>query len=588
MLRTHTCGQLSDKDINKEITLCGWVNSRRDHGEIIFIDLRDRYGLTQIVFDPKTDKKLHEAAHKLKSEFVVQVRGIVEKRPEGTENLKISTGRVEIAAGDLKILSESKTPPFEVEDNTKANEDTRLAFRYIDLRRPVMQNKLELRHRVCKKIRDYLDKNGYLELETPILTKSTPEGARDYLVPSRLNPGTFFALPQSPQLFKQILMVAGMDKYFQIARCFRDEDLRADRQPEFTQLDIEASFVEEQDIYNLCEGLLKELYKDVLNIDIRMPLMRLTYREAMERFGTDKPDLRYGCEIRDLTEQLSDTEFKIFNSAVKSGGKIKAINIPGASKFSSGKISELTSFIAEYGAKGLAYFKVENGKLNSPIAKFFKDAELRAVKEMLGAEDGSMVFLVADKEETALRSLGGLRVLLAAEMNLIDNSKDPSILWVYDFPLFRYNEEEKRWDTEHHPFTSPKGDAISCGDLKKDMGSIKARAYDLVINGMEIASGSIRIHDRKMQESLFDIIGIEKEEAVKRFGFLLQAFQYGVPPHGGIAFGIDRMITLFTKDRSIREVIPFPKTQKGTCPLSGAPTSVSDKQLQELNIKVRK
>lgn len=585
MLRTHTCGELNEKDIDKEVILCGWVHSRRDHGELIFIDLRDRYGLIQALFDPKENRELHTKAHELKSEYVVLIKGVVEPRPKDTENLKIPTGKIEVRVKDFNILSPSKTPPFEIEDATKATEDTRLIYRYLDIRRPSMQKRIELRHRINKLIRDYLDKEGFLEVETPILTKSTPEGARDFLVPSRLSPGAFFALPQSPQLFKQILMVAGIDRYFQIARCFRDEDLRADRQPEFTQLDIEASFVEEEDIYKLCEGLIKRLYKDILNKEIHTPFNRLTYKEAMARFGTDKPDLRLGYEIVDLTEELKETNFNIFKEALNAKGVIKGINIPNGSKISLSKIDELTKFVSEYGAKGLAYIKVEDNKFSSPIAKFFKKDQLEAVKVRCNSNPGDILFLVADKEETALESLGALRLYLAHDMKLIDEDK-VSLLWIYDFPLFKYNKEEKRWDTEHHPFTSPKAQDLS--RLDKDIESIKARAYDLVINGVEVASGSIRIHDRKTQERLFSIIGIEKEEQLKRFGFLLKAFQYGVPPHGGVAFGLDRLITLFTKDRSIREVIPFPKTQKGICPLTAAPSSVSDNQLKELNIRLKR
>ncbi|NQT07054.1 MAG: aspartate--tRNA ligase [Candidatus Omnitrophica bacterium] len=585
MLRTHTCGELNEKNVRDVVSLCGWVHSRRDHGELIFVDLRDRYGVTQLVFNPEENRDLHTGAHKLKSEFVIQIKGVVESRPKDTENPKLPTGKIEVRISDLKILSESKTPPFEIEDTTKASEEVRLQYRYLDIRRPVMQKKLELRHRICKRMRDYLDKNGYLELETPILTKSTPEGARDFLVPSRLSPGEFFALPQSPQLFKQLLMVSGCDKYFQIARCFRDEDLRADRQPEFTQLDIEASFVEEEDIYVLCEGLIKELYKEALGIEISTPFKRLAYQDAMEKFGTDKPDLRFGCEIKDLTEDLKDVGFKIFKKTIESGGRIKAISVPGAAKLSLSKINELTKFVGEFGAKGLAYLKVEKGALTSQIAKFFKDEELNAIREKLGAKTGDMIFFAADKKDITLRSLGNLRLHLGCELKLIDESK-PSLLWICEFPLFKYNEEEKRWETEHHPFTSPKEENMEKFD--KDKASIKARAYDLVINGTEIASGSIRIHDRKMQEKLFSAIGIEKDEAQMRFGFLLQAFQYGVPPHGGIAVGLDRLITLFTKDRSIREIIPFPKTQKGVCPLTGAPSPVVDEQLKELNIKLRK
>ena len=585
MLRTHTCGELREGEIDKAVTLCGWVNARRDHGELIFIDLRDRYGITQIVFNPEKDRELHTNAHKLKNEYVVLAKGIVKHRPKETENSKLPTGKIEVSVTNLTILSASEVPPFEVEEKTNATEEVRLQHRYLDLRRPPMQKRIALRHKVYKQVRDYLDKMGYLEIETPILTKSTPEGARDFLVPSRLSEGAFFALPQSPQIFKQILMVAGVDKYFQIVRCFRDEDLRADRQPEFTQLDMEASFVEEEDIYQVCEGLIKVLYKEIINVDLAAPFKRLSYSEAINRFGTDKPDLRFGCEIKDLNEELSQTEFKIFKKTIQSGGKIKAIAAPGCAKISLSKIDELTKHAAEYGAKGLAYFKVEEKKISSNITKFFKDEELAGMQERLGAKPGDMIFIVADKEEVALQSLGGLRLYLARDMEWI-NKKDVSLLWVCDFPLFKYNEEEKRWETEHHPFTSPK--AKDLDSIGSDIRAVKARAYDLVINGVEIASGSIRIHDRKMQEKLFSIIGIEKDEAEKRFGFLLRAFRYGVPPHGGIAFGLDRLITLFTEDRSIREVIPFPKTQKGVCPLSGAPSFVSDAQLKELNIKLRK
>ncbi len=586
MLRTHTCGELNEKNIGEEVTLCGWVNSRRDHGQLIFIDLRDKYGLTQVVFDPEKNKDLHAGAHKLKSEYAVLVKGKVEPRPKDTENPKISTGKIDIAATAVEIFSASNVPPFEIEDGSKANEETRLFHRYLDIRRPVMQKKFRLRHKMCKGMRDYLDREGFLEIETPILTKSTPEGARDFLVPSRLNPGAFFALPQSPQIFKQILMVSGVDKYFQIAKCFRDEDLRADRQPEFTQLDIEASFVREDDIYGLCEGLLKNIYKDLAGVDLKLPFEKLTYDEAMNKYGTDKPDLRFECEIKDLTDLLKGSGFKIFQSVIKSGGRIKAITTPGAAKISLKVINELTAFVGTFGAKGLAYFKLDNEKFSSPITKFFKDDELNGMREALGSKPGDMIFIVADKEKVALESLGALRLHLANEMKLLPKAKDIAILWVYDFPLFKYNEEEKRWDSEHHPFTSPRDNDLS--ELPKDLSVIKARAYDLVINGTEIASGSIRIHDKKIQERLFGIIGIDKKEAEKRFGFLLRAFQYGPPPHGGIAFGLDRLTTLFTNDRSIREVIPFPKTQKGFCPLTAAPSVVGDAQLKELGIKTRK
>ena len=522
MLRTHTCGELNEKSIKKHTALCGWVHSRRDHGGLIFIDLRDRYGITQIVFNPEDNKKLHTDAQKLRSEYVVLIKGKVERRPKNTENPKLFTGKIEVLVDDLKILSSSLTPPLEIDDNSKVAEETRLLYRYLDLRRPIMLKKLELRHRMCKKMRDYLDKLGYLEVETPILTKSTPEGARDFLVPSRLNPGSFFALPQSPQLFKQILMVAGCDKYFQIAKCFRDEDLRKDRQPEFTQLDIEASFVEEDDIYSLSEGLIKEIYSETLGIKIKTPFARLSHKDAMERFGTDKPDLRFGCEITDLTEVFKKTEFKIFKKTIENNGRIKAISVPRASGLSLKNIDDLTKFAALSGAKGLAYIKVEKDSLSSPIVKFFKAEELKTMREKLASKPGDMIFIVADKKKTALLALGSVRLRLGMEMPLIDEKKH-ALVWVYDFPLFKYNDEEKKWDTEHHPFTSPKDNDLE--NLPEDMQSLRARAYDLVINGVEIASGSIRIHSKDIQERLFSIIGIDKKEAESRFGFLLKAFK---------------------------------------------------------------
>jgi len=585
MLRTHTCGELTERDIDRDVTLCGWVNARRDHGELIFIDMRDRYGITQVVFNPEKDRDLHTKAHALRSEYVIRISGKVSQRPKETENPRLVTGKIEIIAVGLDILSAADVPPFEVEDKSSASEDVRLMYRYLDLRRFPMQKKIILRHRICKKMRDYLDSRGFLEIETPMLTKSTPEGARDFLVPSRLNPGAFYALPQSPQLFKQILMVAGLDKYFQIVRCFRDEDLRADRQPEFTQLDIEASFVDEEDIYELCEGLVKELYKEMLGVDLALPFKRLPYGEAMARYGSDKPDLRFGCEINDITAGVDKTEFKVFRQVIESGGKIKAVSAPGAANLSLSKINELIAFSQECGAKGLAYFKVEEDKLTSTITKFFKDQELADIRKASGAKAGDMIFIVADKEPVALQVLGILRLRLAQDLNWIDENK-VAVLWVCDFPLFKYNEEEKRWDSEHHPFTSPKAGDID--PASKDLHSVKARAYDLVINGVEIASGSIRIHDRVLQEKIFKAIGIDEKHAAERFGFLLRAFRYGAPPHGGIAIGLDRFVTLFTKDRSIREVIAFPKTQRGVCPLSEAPTPVSDDQLKELNIKSRK
>jgi len=586
MLRTHTCGELNDKQIGGTVSLCGWVSSRRDHGNIIFIDLRDGYGLTQIVFNPQPDAALHKKAEGLRAEFVVLVEGSVERRPSGTDNLKLSTGLIEVRARKLEILNEAMTPPFEVLDNLSVTEEMRLKYRYLDLRRPVMQNSLRLRHKVCKLARDYFDTKNFVEVETPILTKSTPEGARDYLVPSRVNPGMFYALPQSPQLFKQILMVSSMDRYFQIAKCFRDEDLRADRQPEFTQFDIEMSFVTEEDIYEISEGLMKKLFKESVGIDLKTPFPRIKHSQAMERFGCDKPDTRFGLELKEISALVRDCQFKIFQGVVKSGGRIVAICAKGCGSYSRGQVDELIEFVKTYGAKGLANFKVENGVLVSQIDKFFSKEELAAIKEKIEAQDGDMIFIVADKEKVAYDSMSNLRKLLGKRLNLIDEKRF-DFLWVVDFPLLKYNEEEKRWESEHHPFTSVHPDDIGLLESGQSLEKIRSRSYDLVINGIEIGSGSIRIHQRKLQELIFKTIGIEEEQARMRFGFLLDAFRYGAPPHGGVAFGLDRLLTLFVGCESIRDVIAFPKTQKAFCPMTNAPSSVDEKQLTELSIRVR-
>jgi len=583
MYRTHTCGELNESNINEKVSLSGWVHSRRDHGGLIFIDLRDAYGITQVVFDPKANRSLHDAAHALRSEYVVRISGTVRNRPDGTVNKKITTGMIEIVVDTLDILNESLTPPFEIDDTVEVSEETRLKYRYIDLRKPKMQSNLRLRHKIMKVMRDYLDDRGFIEIETPILTKSTPEGARDYLVPSRLNPGRFYALPQSPQLFKQILMVAGSDRYFQIARCFRDEDLRADRQPEFTQLDIEMSFVTENDIYELCEGLLARLFKEAAGIDMKLPFKRLKYQEAMDKYGTDKPDTRIPVELSDVTDIFKDCGFNVFKNVIKSGGRVKGFSGKGCADMSLSKINELTEFCQEYGAKGLAWLKIEKDKVSSPIRKFFKKEELDALIKAVGAEEGDIIFLVADKIDVVNQALGALRVRLAKEKGWIDNSSI-DIIWIVDFPLFKYNADEKRWESEHHPFTSCHEEDISLLD-KGEYDSIRSRSYDLVINGMELASGSIRIHSRSMQEKMFKLIGISEEESTKRFGFLMEAFKYGAPPHGGIAFGLDRFLTLFTKSESIRDVIAFPKTQKGVCHMTQAPSDVDDIQLRELHIK---
>jgi len=583
MLRTHTCGELTEKYIGKEVTISGWVHSRRDHGELIFIDLRDTYGITQVVFDPNDNRDLHTKAHQVKSEYVLKINGKVRQRPKGTENKKIPTGMIEVICTSFDVFNDSLTPPFEIDDSLPVSEETRLKYRYIDLRKPMMQKNLRLRHRITKIMRDFLDKKKFVEVETPILTKSTPEGARDYLVPSRPNIGKFYALPQSPQLFKQLLMVAGLDRYFQIARCFRDEDLRADRQPEFTQLDMEMSFVEEEDIFSVCEELMVTLVKEILGIDMKRPFDRMKYPDALKRFGTDKPDRRILIELKDVTDIFKQCKFNVFNQVIKSKGIIMGFGAKGCSSLSHSKIDELTKFVQGYGAKGLAYFKIEEGKVNSPIQKFFTGDELDALKKATGVSAGDMIFLVADKKEVVYQSLGALRGEIAKLKNLIDNGK-MDFLWITDFPLFKYNEEEKRWDSEHHPFTSCREEDIPLLD-KGEYALIKSRSYDLVINGTEIASGSIRIHSKKLQEKIFKVIGIKDEEAKKRFGFLMDAFRYGAPPHGGIAFGLDRFITLFTKSESIRDVIAFPKTQKAVCPMTLAPSDVDDKQLKELHVR---
>jgi aspartyl-tRNA synthetase len=583
MLRTHTSGELNKKHIGKEVTLTGWVHARRDHGEVIFMDIRDAYGITQLVFDPEKNRPVHDKAHGLKGEYVIRAKGLVRERPGGTINRKLPTGEVEIIVNELDILNPSLTPPFEVGKSLAVSDETRLKYRYIDLRSPRMQRNLRLRHRVNSAMRYFLEKENFVEVETPFLTRSTPEGARDYLVPSRLNTGKFYALPQSPQLFKQILMVSGLDRYFQIARCFRDEDLRKDRQPEFTQLDMEMSFVEEPDIFGVSEGLLKKVVKDAFNLEIRAPFPRLKYNEAMERFGTDKPDMRFGMELVNLDEGLKNTKFNIFKKNLEKGGSIYAINAKGRSKMSRAELDKLIAKAKDYGAGGLAYFKCEKGGLSSNIDKFFEKGELDSIREASGAEDGDLILIVAEKKDIALSVLGSLRLEIGKADKLIDENKH-NFLWITDFPLFKYNEEEKRWDSEHHPFTACNEEDVKLLD-GKDLGGIRARSYDLVLDGSEIASGSIRIHKRGLQEKIFKIIGLGKKDAEKRFGFLMEAFKYGAPPHGGIAFGLDRFLAIFTKSASIRDVIAFPKTQKAVCPMTDAPSDIDAGQLKELHIK---
>ncbi|MFZ5626539.1 MAG: aspartate--tRNA ligase [Bacillota bacterium] len=581
--RTMMCGSLRAADAGKEIILMGWVQRRRDHGGLIFVDLRDREGITQVVFSPEVDQEAFAKAEVIRNEYVIAVKGEVRLRPEGTVNPNLATGEVEVYAREVKVLNGAKTPPFYIQDNIDVDENLRLRYRYLDLRRPEMQRALGLRHRLVKTIRDYLDARGFWEIETPMLTKSTPEGARDYLVPSRVNPGKFFALPQSPQIFKQILMVAGMDKYFQIVRCFRDEDLRSDRQPEFTQLDLEMSFVEREDVLTLMEEMIAEIVRTTLGREIPTPFPRLTYAEAMARYGSDKPDTRFGMELVDLTDIAAGCEFKVFRAAADNGGVVKAINAKGCAHFSRKELDELTQYVAIYGAKGLAYIQMTPEGPKSPIAKFFKEEELQAILERLGAETGDLLLFGADTPRIVADSLGHLRVHLAEKLGLID-PEAMNFLWVVDFPLLEWDEEEKRYVAMHHPFTSPMDEDLELMDT--DPGRVRAKAYDMVLNGVEIGGGSIRIHRRDVQEKMFRLLGLSQEEAVEKFGFMLEAFEYGTPPHGGIAFGIDRLVMLLAGRDTIRDVIAFPKTQSASCLMTGAPSEVSAKQLKELHIKL--
>ncbi|MFH1063259.1 MAG: aspartate--tRNA ligase [Candidatus Omnitrophota bacterium] len=583
MRRSHNCGQLNLNDEHKKVVLSGWVNSRRDHGGLIFIDLRDREGFTQIVFDPQVNPAVHELAQSLRSEFVVCVQGKVSARPEGTVNPKIATGQIEVIVEQLEILNKALALPFEVNDDKEVGEELRLAYRYLDLRRKKMKDNLILRSKVFNVIRSFLCAQGFIEIETPILTKSTPEGARDYLVPSRLNNGEFFALPQSPQLFKQILMVSGFDKYYQIAKCFRDEDLRKDRQPEFTQLDIEMSFVEEEEIYNLLERLLVEVFQKTMDKKLATPFLRVTHEQAMSRFGSDKPDTRYDLELKELNPLVESSEFMVFKKVLESKGKIMGIKAPGGAVFTLKQLDDLTKQAIELGAKGLVWIKVQADDFQSPVKKHLGDSLLKNLTVKFEAKPGDLLLLIADKPKTAMSVLGQLRVNVASLLKL-DQSDEFKFLWVTDFPLFKYNEEEKRWDSEHHPFTCPKQEDIQF--LDTDRGRVRSCAYDLVVNGTELGSGSIRIHNPELQEKIFSILGLGKEEIEAKFGFLLKAFKYGAPPHGGFAPGLDRLLTLMTGSSSIRDVIAFPKTQKAFCPLTSAPSKIAQTQLDELHLTI--
>jgi aspartyl-tRNA synthetase len=584
MKRTHNATDLEVKDVGVEVVLNGWVNSRRDHGGLIFIDLRDRSGLIQVVFSPEVDQDAFHLAEQVRSEYVVAVQGKVSLRPADTENPNLKTGKIEIYVEKMEIMNTAKTPPFYIEDGIDVDETLRLKYRYLDLRRGEMRENLMLRHRVVKTMRDFLDSQGFIEIETPILTKSSPEGARDYLVPSRVHQGEFFALPQSPQIFKQLLMVAGMEKYFQVARCFRDEDLRADRQPEFTQLDIEMSFIDEEDIMGLMEEMMARLFKVGINKDINIPFLRLSYDESMKKYGSDAPDLRFGLEIVDLTGFMAQSQFQVFSSAIQAGGVVRAINAKGCASFKRREIDQLGQLAVDYGAKGMAWIVVTENELKSPITKFLSDQEIEQIMSALKAQPGDLLLFAADKQEIVSRVLGFLRMELARRLDLIDRN-ELNFVWIHDFPLFEYDQEEERYVSVHHMFTSPRLSDLD--KLDNNPEGIKARAYDLVLNGTEIGGGSIRIHRREWQEKVFSLLGMSWEEARDKFGYLLDAFEYGTPPHGGIAFGIDRLLMIMGGLNSIRDVIAFPKTQSASCPMTNAPSTVSNKQLRELAIRIR-
>ncbi len=583
MIRTSSCGEVDRQDIGKDIILNGWVQRRRDLGGLIFVDLRDRSGIVQVVFNPELDPKSFKLAENLRGEFVIAVKGVISARPEGSVNTSMPTGEIEVLASVLEILNEAKTPPIYITEELDADETIRLKYRYLDLRRPEMQRSIILRHRVTKIARDFLDEKGFLEIETPILTKSSPEGARDFLVPSRVNPGRFYALPQSPQLFKQLLMVSGFERYFQIARCFRDEDLRADRQPEFTQIDIEMSFLNQQILLDLMEEMISKIFKETIGQELARPFPKIEYEEAMNRFGSDKPDTRFGLELVDISDLVAESGFKVFATTVANNGKVVGICVPGCADYTRSQLDELSPLAVTYGAKGMAYLALTEEGFKSPIAKFFSPEELNKIIERFNAKQGDLILLVADKPKTAFTAMGQIRLEFGKRLKLIaENSFN--LLWVLNFPLLEYDEEEQRYVAVHHPFTSPLSEDVD--KLITDPGKVRSNSYDLVLNGVELGGGSLRIYQRSLQEKMFKAIGLSTEEAMDKFGYLMEAFEYGTPPHGGIAFGLDRLVMLLAGRNSIRDVIAFPKTASATCLMSETPSEVSPGQLKDLNIKV--
>lgn len=583
--RTHTCGELRESHIEESVVLNGWVDTRRDLGGVIFIDLRDRYGITQIVFEPTYNNEAYEIGKDLRSEYVISVEGKVRQRPKGTENSAIPTGLVDVMVDKIILLNEAKTPPFQIKDGLDVNEDLRLKYRYLDLRRNEMQQNILLRHKMYQIARNYFDTQNFCEVETPVLMKSTPEGARDFLVPSRMHKGKFYALPQSPQQYKQLLMVSGLDRYFQIVKCFRDEDLRADRQPEFTQIDVEMSFVDTEDVFEVMEGLMKVMFKEVLDYDLKLPIPRLSFKEAMEKYGSDKPDLRFDLEMVTLNDVFKNSDFRVFKDTIESDGIITGLLAKGCGEYTRNQLDGLTDFVKKLGAGGLIWMRVKEDTIEAPVAKFFTDEEIQNLRSTLNAETGDLIFILSGKRLKTLSIMGSLRLEMAKRLELIKSGAKPALLWVTDFPLFEWDEETQRFYAMHHPFTSPYLEDID--KMETNPGDVRARAYDLVLNGNEIAGGSIRIHNSELQAKMFKALGISDEEAQMKFGFLMNAFKYGAPPHGGIAFGFDRLVMLFAGENSIREVIAFPKTSSGASLMDDSPSIVDEHQLKELHIKLR-